>query len=92
MAVTQSIICTEESNPGEIPTGNKTAGGAYYQIYDGFPNNTLHIRILPIFIGRILYAEKTEAVRVIIKACKVMTSPALVLLSEYCGFSDNTNI
>jgi hypothetical protein len=41
----------------------------------------------PMKIGGILYAEKAEAGKAIIEACKAMTSPDPVPLGEYRGFS-----
>jgi hypothetical protein len=41
----------------------------------------------PMKIGGILYAEKADAGKAIIEACKVMTSPDPVPLGEYRGFS-----
>jgi hypothetical protein len=41
----------------------------------------------PIKIGGILYAEKAEAGKAIIEACKAMTSPDSVPLGEYRGFA-----
>jgi hypothetical protein len=40
----------------------------------------------PMRIGGILYAEKAEAGKAIIEACKAMTSPDPVPLGEYRGF------
>ena len=40
----------------------------------------------PMRIGEILYAEKAEAGKAIIEACKAMTSPDPVPLGEYRGF------
>ena len=41
----------------------------------------------PMMIGGILYAEKTNAGRAIIEACKSMVSPNAVPLGEYRGFA-----